>query len=102
MNAPSITDQTVQSALIRAGWGPIKPEAIFRTVRAQDERIKAQNARIASLEAQATAAPEAAKHELDDVKDSVVASVRLAMFEIDQGQQTDALERLRSLCLALA
>lgn len=102
MKPPSITDHAVQSALLKAGWGPIKPEAIFRTVRAQDERIKAQDARIAELEAQVAAAPEAGRAVLDAVKDSVVAAVRLAMFEMDQGQQAEATERLRALCVALA
>jgi type II secretory pathway component PulM len=99
---PSITDHAVQYALLKAGWGPIKPDAIFRTVRAQDARIKEQDARIAELEAQAIAAPETARAEVEAIKDSVVASVRLAMFEMDQGQQMEALERLRSLCVALA
>ena len=102
MKMPSITDHAVQSALLKAGWGPIKLEAIFRTVRAQDERIKDQDARIAELEAQAVAAPETARTEVEAIKDSVVASVRLAMFEMDQGQRADALERLRGLCVGLA
>lgn len=99
--SPHIDDATVQRSLLAAGWGPIKSDAIFRTVRTQDATIKELEAKVADLEAQAIAAPEV-DQSLEKLKDVVVSTVRLAMLELDQGDNAAALDRLRELCLALA
>jgi AcrR family transcriptional regulator len=102
-----LADQGTRAALLDLGWAPVKPDAIFRTVREQDAairglqgRIKDQRPEIEAIRTDAKAILEAAKAQAGELLDAVLA-VLFALRAIPLDQPAEAREAVDAICKAI-
>jgi hypothetical protein len=99
-----LADQGTRAALLDLGWAPVKPDAIFRTVREQDAairglqgRIKDQRPEIEAIRTDANAILEAAKAQAGELLDAVLFALRAIPLD----RPAEAREAVDAICKAI-
>ena len=95
-----LADQGTRAAILDLGWAPVRPEAIFRTVREQDAAIRGLQGQIkdqGAIRTDANAILEATRAQAGALLDAVLFALRAIPLD----RPADAREAVDAICKAI-